>query len=57
MLSEFSACNLNVLTQNLSGLKGMTKLEHVIDSVSERNLDITFFQQIWLEGNFIKFIK
>ena len=38
-------------------MKDSTTLEHLIDVMEERKIDVIFLQETWLEGDFIKIVN
>ena len=56
-LPDSCSYGINILSQNAQGLKDSSKLEHLIDVMKQRNIDVTFDQETWLEGDFIKIIN
>ena len=45
MASENDTINIKVLSQNVQGLKQDSKLEHIIDQMNEKHIDIALIQE------------
>ena len=57
MASENDTINITVLSQNVQGLKQDSKLEHIIDQMNEKHIDVALIQETWLTGDFSRIIN
>ena len=44
-------------SQNVQGLKDTSKIENIIGTMSDKEIDIALLQKTWLTGNFVNEIN